>query len=148
MRSSFNIKMLFIAFILLVLQQKLHAQRPAITSFTPSSGPVGTTATINGSNFNTTAENNIVYFGAVKGTVTSATTTSLQVNVPPGSTYQPISVTANGLTAYSQRPFAITFAGGALTGTSFSAKIDSTITSIANKVAIADLDGDGKPDLA
>lgn len=45
------------------------AQVPTITSFSPTSGPIGTTATITGTNFNTTAANNIVYFGAVRATV-------------------------------------------------------------------------------
>ena len=43
---------------------------PVITSFTPTSGPSGTTVTITGTNFNTTASNNIVWFGAVQATVT------------------------------------------------------------------------------
>jgi hypothetical protein len=45
---------------------------PTITSFSPTSGPVGTTVNITGTNFSPIAANNIVYFGAVKATVTAA----------------------------------------------------------------------------
>ena len=55
--------LLFSLTVLSVLQSL--AQAPIITSFSPSSGAVGTTVTITGSNFSTTAGNNIVYFGAV-----------------------------------------------------------------------------------
>lgn len=40
------------------------AAPPQITSFSPTSGPVGTIVTIAGSDFNTTASNNVVFFGA------------------------------------------------------------------------------------
>jgi len=48
--------------------------------------------TIAGTNFNTTAANNIVYFGATRATVTAATATGLTVTVPAGATYKPISL--------------------------------------------------------
>jgi hypothetical protein len=57
---------------------------PTISSFTPTSGTVGTTVTITGTNFNTTAGNNSVYFGATKASVSAATATSLTVTVPTG----------------------------------------------------------------
>ena len=84
---------------------------PTIISFTPESGAVGTSVTITGTNFNATASNNIVYFGAVRATVTSGTTRSLTVTLPAGTTYQPISVldNATGLTGYSSKPFITTF---------------------------------------
>src|SRR5258708_4657666 len=84
----------------------LFAQAPTISSFSPTSGPVGTTVTITGSNFNTTASNDVVYFGGVKATVSSATATTLKVVVAAGSTYQPISVlnTVNNLAGYSANP--------------------------------------------
>src|SRR5471030_1472542 len=82
---------------------RVMAQAPTITSFTPASGPVGTSVTITGTNFNATAANNIVFFGATMATVTAASTTSLTVTVPAGATYQPISVLngATALTGYS-----------------------------------------------
>src|SRR6187551_3045941 len=77
--------------------------QPTISSFTPSSGPLGTSVSITGTNFNAVPANNIVYFGAVKATVTSGSTTNLTVTVPAGATYNPISILDNstGLMAYS-----------------------------------------------
>ncbi|MGD0591596.1 MAG: FG-GAP-like repeat-containing protein [Bacteroidota bacterium] len=121
---------------------------PTITSFSPTSGPIGTTVTITGTNFDPTAANNIVYFGAVKAQVISSSPSALKVTVPVGATYQPITITVNGLTAYSNAPFIVTFVGGgAITSNSFSTKVDFTTGSYPFSVAIGDVDGDGKPDL-
>ncbi len=79
--------------------------QPVITSFSPTSGSVGTFVKILGSNFNTIAANNIVYFGATKATVSSVSLSSLTVIVPSGATYEPISITSNGLTVYLSKPF-------------------------------------------
>src|SRR5665213_2408091 len=124
---------------------------PAITSFTPASGPVGTSVTITGTNFNATKTSNIVFFGATMATVTAATTTSLTVIVPPGATYQPISVLNGGtaLIGYSARPFATTFTPtkGSITTADIAAKVDFAAGNTPESVAISDLDGDGKRDL-
>jgi len=125
---------------------------PIITSFTPTSGPVGTPVTINGLNFNPTAANNIVWFGAVRATVTTATATQLTVTVPTGATYHPISVTTtlNGLTGYSNAPFTVTFPSSQIIdATAFESKVDFTTgtgTSPTN-IAVGDIDGDNKPDI-
>ena len=126
-------------------------QPPSIASFTPSSGPIGTIVTITGNNFNTTATNNVVYFGAVKAQVNSASSTSLSVTVPVGATYLPITVTdtTKGLTAYSAKPFIVTFtSGNNIDESSFAEKVDFTSVGQSLGLVIEDLDGDGKPDLA
>jgi uncharacterized protein (TIGR02145 family) len=125
---------------------------PTITSFTPASGPVGTTVTITGTNFSMVAANT-VWFGAVKATVTSTSPTQLVVTVPLGASYQPISVlnTATGFTAYSSAPFNVTFPSTRiLDGTAFEAVVDFSTGTATNpdNIAIRDIDGDGKPDLA
>ncbi|TSA16360.1 hypothetical protein D4R75_13585, partial [bacterium] len=123
---------------------------PTITSFSPVSGPIGTVVTITGTNFNVTASGNIVWFGAVQANVTAATTTSLIVTVPAGSTYAQISVTdsATGLTVYSRLPFVATFsAGGPITSASFASSVDFTIGWSPSAIAMSDLDRDGKPDV-
>jgi hypothetical protein len=43
-----------------------YAQRPTISNFSPASGNIGTTVTITGTNFNATADQNIVFFGQPK----------------------------------------------------------------------------------
>ncbi len=123
---------------------------PTIASFSPTSGPIGTTVTITGTNFDPTASNIIVYFGAVRATVTSASSTSLTVTVPTGATYQPITVTnvTTGLTAFSSKPFVVTFPSSRIIdATSFAPKLDFTTGSFPHGVAICDVDGDGKPDV-
>ncbi len=46
---------------------------PVIYSFSPASGVIGNTVTINGANFSSTLTDNAVFFGAVRATVTAAT---------------------------------------------------------------------------
>ena len=127
----------------------LSAQ-PIISSFSPALGPVGTSVTINGSNFSTTPTNNIVFFGAVKANVSAATASSLTVTVPVGATYQPITVTVNGLTGYSAKPFVVTFPDGILTKSSFFASytLDDVTNIETEEIAGGDFDGDGKNDIA
>ncbi|WP_353483972.1 PKD-like domain-containing protein [Haliscomenobacter sp.] len=128
----------------------LHAQVPTLTGFTPTSGPIGTTVTLTGTNFNTTAANNIVYFGSVKATVSTATSTSLTATVPLGANYQPITVlnTTSGRRAATTRPFKVTFSTGLpINSTSFAAKLDSVTSTRPNGIASGDLNGDGKVDL-
>ena len=79
--------------------------QPTITSFSPTNAEVGTTITITGTGFSTTAANNIVYFGGIGATVTSATATALSVIVPNGSARGFISVTTGGLTALTSKDF-------------------------------------------
>lgn len=132
--------------------QIVFAQVPKIASFSPSSGPVGSNVTITGMSFSPTATNNTVYFGAVKGTVVSATSTSLLVRVPAGATYETITVITNNLSAVSTLPFRVTFpGGGAITSNSLipagylNRKGNSDDS---HNVAVADLDGDGLADIA
>jgi len=123
--------------------------QPTINSFSPASGPVGTSVTITGTNFNTTPVNNIVFFGAVKATVTAATATSLTVTVPSGTNYQPITVTVNGLTAFSKKGFIVTFGGGVITSDAFlfATNVDNVTGIDTDDMAIADMNDDGKPDI-
>jgi hypothetical protein len=116
--------------------------------FTPTAGPVGTTVTITGTNFSTTLTNNNVWFGAVKATVTAATAKQLTVIVPTGATYQPITVTVNGFTEYSNMPFNVTFLSTqAVDASLFASKVDFTAGTSPEGIAISDIDGDGKPDV-
>lgn len=128
--------------------QTIFAQ-PSITSFNPTSGPTGTLITILGTNFSQTPANNIVFFGATKSTVSSASTTQLTVIAPTGATFQPITVTTNNLTAYSEQPFIVTFpCDGVIDSTFFANKLDYPSGDYSYSVAIGDFDGDGKADVA
>ncbi len=121
---------------------------PSISSFAPASGPVGTSVTINGTNFSVEPGYNIVYFGATRATVTASTSTQLTVTVPTGATYQPITVTINGVTASSNKPFLVTFPdGGTINACSFTSPLGFGSDSGGDGVAMGDLDGDGKADV-
>ncbi|HSY16849.1 MAG TPA: immunoglobulin domain-containing protein, partial [Candidatus Acidoferrales bacterium] len=122
---------------------------PAIYNVSPASGTVGTAVTISGTNFSATSASNIVYFGAVQAHVVSATPTSLVATVPTSATYAPITVTVGGLTAYSSRPFEPTYVGSGsnITVSSFAPSFNIGTPNGPGQTVIADLDGDGKPDV-
>jgi hypothetical protein len=121
---------------------------PVITSFNPICGVTGTVVNINGLNFDPTPGNNLVRLGAVQAVVSAASTTNLTVSVPVGATFAPITETVNGLTAYADAPFLPTFLGtGPISSSSLGPQITLPAGSGPTCVAIADLDGDGKPDL-
>jgi IPT/TIG domain len=137
-------KKLFYLFMLLLNALALQAQKPNITNFTPTSGVVGTSVTITGANFNATAAQNVVYFGATKATVTAASTTSLTVTVPVGATFQPISVLnlSTVLTGFSSAPFRVTYLGGSIVAESLGEdRVDFTTGALALFIATGDLDG-------
>lgn len=122
---------------------------PVINSFTPLSGEIGSVVNIQGSNFDSTSSNNIVFFGAVKATVISSSTTQLNVIVPVGATYQPISVTTNKLTGYSSIPFITTFISDSphITTNSFSIAANYGTGTYPSNISVSDLNDDGKPDI-
>jgi uncharacterized protein YjdB len=124
---------------------------PAISSITPTVGNPGSAVTINGSGFNTTPANNIVYFGATRATVTAASISSLTATVPQGGTY--VRVTANNaacaLTAYSQYAFLPAYNNSSYIANvlNFNSKVDFSAITNPYNVVTSDIDGDGKPDL-
>jgi hypothetical protein len=142
-------KKLFYLFLVFFTSLNLQAQKPNITNFSPTSGVVGTSVTITGTNFNATASQNVVFFGATKAAITAASTTSLTVTVPAGATFQPISVLnlATVLTGFSSIPFRVTYVGGSISIDSFEDGLDFAAGTLALFIASGDLDGDGKPDL-
>ncbi|HEY8933927.1 MAG TPA: IPT/TIG domain-containing protein [Cyclobacteriaceae bacterium] len=81
------------------------APQLSITSFTPTSGAEGTSVTITGQSFSTTAANNVVKFNGTTATVMNATATEITTNVPAGATSGKITVTVNGATATSATDF-------------------------------------------
>ncbi|MBN9383758.1 MAG: IPT/TIG domain-containing protein [Chitinophagaceae bacterium] len=72
---------------------------PTITSISPVSGSVGTTVTINGTNFKTTATDNTVKFNGTAATVQTATATVLTVLAPVSGTTGAVTVTTSDGTA-------------------------------------------------
>lgn len=89
---------------------------PTVTGMSPSSGTVGTTVTINGTNFSGTPANNTVRFNGSQAIVSGATTTSLTVTVPSGATTGTVSVATAGGTAASAGSFTVSAAASTAAG--------------------------------
>ena len=121
---------------------------PVISGFSPGSAVLGATIAIAGTNFSPVTASNLVRFGAVTAPVLTASVTNLTVTVPAGAVFAPITVTVGGLTAYAAQPFVATFSGqGQITNSSLATQVTLPTLSSPGQVVIADLDGDGKPDL-
>lgn len=135
-----------LCFIVLFISAASAMGQPVITGFSPASASIGSTITINGSNFQPIPTNNIVFFGAAKATVLSATATTLRVSVPLGATYGRISVTGNGFTGFSTSFFTV-ISGEPLTAASFSTRTSSATGTGPALVARGDLNNDGLPDM-
>src|SRR5688572_24666877 len=101
-------------------------QSPVVTSFSPASGPVGTLVTISGQFFDPAPGNNVVFFGATRAFVNTASATQLQVVVPSGGTHHNLTVTnlTTRLTGSAIRPFIATFPGGPFHAGSFAPRVD------------------------
>lgn len=139
--QSINMIVLLIVFI----PKGVFSQAPTINSFSPMSGPIVSTVNISGSGFNTTLNQNIVFFGATKAAVIGASANSLTGTVPIGATHDNLSVTnlSVNLTAYSSKPFIVTLSGNF----AFASKVDFAIGMQPYVVNMVDLDDDDKTDI-
>src|SRR5208283_3968745 len=107
---------------------------PSITNVNPSSGAVGTSVTITGTNFGATQGTSTVKFNGTAGTPTSWSATSITVAVPSGATTGNIIVTVGGV-ASNGMTFTVTAVAPVITssdkaagtvGTAFSYQITAT----------------------
>jgi len=123
--------------------------KPGIISLIPASGVPGSLVTIQGTNFISDTAANLVFFGAVRAQVLAASSNSLTVSVPAGGTYQPVSVTLNGYTVYSNQPFIQTFQdwNAVLSSSSFNVKSAYGANEDPRDDYLADIDGDGLSDI-
>lgn len=79
---------------------------PTLTSFTPASGQIGTTVTINGTNFGATPS--VAFTGAgAPGATVNAAGTVITVNVPVGAADGPITVAGPGGAVTSTQSFTV-----------------------------------------
>ncbi|HEY3402543.1 MAG TPA: FG-GAP-like repeat-containing protein [Ohtaekwangia sp.] len=139
-----------------VLEQKTLTSSPVITSFSPASGTPGTSIVLTGNNFDPTPTNNLVYFGAIAGTITTASPTQLTVTVPIGAQYEKLTVInkTTGLAKQSAKAFTPGFAnGGRIIPASFDTPVnlpagsDYGAANADDFLSLGDVDGDGWTDL-
>ncbi len=81
---------------------------PTISNFTPTSGIVGTSVTISGTNFSSTLSSNTVKFNGTTASLSSGNTTQLIATVPSGASTGKITVTVGANTVTSSGDFTIT----------------------------------------
>src|SRR5437773_1472528 len=103
---------------------------PAITSFTPMSGRVGTRLTINGTGFTGATA---VTFNGSTASFTVASDTTIQATVPVGATTGPISVTTPGGTTTSANNFTVVPPPAITSFTPMSGRVGTSVT-ISGKV--------------
>ncbi|HTJ51941.1 MAG TPA: IPT/TIG domain-containing protein [Cyclobacteriaceae bacterium] len=80
---------------------------PTIISFTPDAATEGAVVIITGTNFSSTASENVVTFNGTQATVTGATVTQITTTVPTGATTGKIAITVNSKTATSSTDFTV-----------------------------------------
>ena len=120
---------------------------PTIINLFPTSGPIGSTVIIKGTNFATNVENNLIWFGGVKAKILFANSDTLKVIVPIGATHSPIRVLTRGLISESTKPFYVTYSGGEITSNSMGVKLDFVTGLLPTDIYSGDLDSDGKIDI-
>jgi len=127
------------------------AQQPVISSVSSLSAYPGSSVVISGTGFDGTTAGNIVYFGATKAVVATASATDLTVTVPVGASFSQVSVVNNvsGLIGYAQYPFLPAYDNSPYdpTATLFEPHVDFSGVTNPSRVVIGDLDRDGKADV-
>jgi uncharacterized protein YjdB len=125
---------------------------PAVSSMSPVISRPSTSVSISGTNFSTVPGKNVVYFGSTRAIVSSSSGTALSVTVPVGATHKTVYVdnTECGLSAFSPKSFLPVYDNSAyVAGTINFANAVEFIAGIHPfSLAIGDLDGDGKSDVA
>jgi subtilase family serine protease len=102
---------------------------PTVTSFSPTSGPVGTSVVISGTNF--TGVTAVKFHGTSATTYTVNSSVQITATVPSGATSGTISVSNGSGTGTSSSSFTVTTGGGsAPTITSFSPTFGFTGTKV------------------
>jgi hypothetical protein len=139
-----------ILFLLGILPAFTLLAQPVINSFSPLSDTSGSIVSIKGHGFGQASAANIVFFGAVQATVSTASDTLLTVYVPNVATFQPITVTVNNLTACSANSFIVTHPGnsnGPFTSTSFLPGANLSSGIYPHSITFGDFNNDGKIDM-
>ncbi|HUF76536.1 MAG TPA: IPT/TIG domain-containing protein [Longimicrobiales bacterium] len=90
---------------------------PTLTGVAPDAAAAGATVTLTGSDFSTIAGQNVVLFSGIRGAVVSATSTTLEVQVPPCLPARDVNVSVQLGVVPSQNSAPLTITGGGLVTT-------------------------------
>lgn len=101
--------------------------RPALDALSVSEAAAGTAITLSGNNFSPTPDHNVVLFSGIRGRVTSASSTELEVLVPVCLPTRSVQVTAQ-LGAVKSEALALEVTGAS----------DATVLSVGEVVDMAD----------
>lgn len=127
------------------------AQKPEITTVDKVNGSMKEVVTLKGSSFGIDSTKLAVFFGAQKASIKSITNQLLEVAIPPGTTYNNISVanTTAGLTGYSRNQFLLSFSGRhPFDISNLGVQQDFAANSELYDHCLCDLNLDGKVDIA
>ncbi|MBT9546285.1 MAG: IPT/TIG domain-containing protein [Candidatus Sericytochromatia bacterium] len=80
---------------------------PTITGLSTSTGTIGSSLTITGTNFHSSISGNVVKFGSTNATVTAASATSLTITVPTMAGTQNVTVSVGGQTNTGTHNFTV-----------------------------------------
>ena len=129
--------------ILLFLPLTLSATSPAIGGLSPTSGGVGTLATITGTSFGAAQGTSTVTFnGATANSIVSWSDTSVEVLVPLGTTTGAVVVTVGGVSSNSAN-FTVGTANFTLTGSLATARNFQTATQLNSGMVLVAGGADG-----
>ena len=126
------------------------SQKPVIRAVDKTSAHSGEVVTFQGT-FNNDITKIAVSFGGSSGRVKFVSDQLLEVQVPPGSTYEDIIVTdlVTGLSDQSDFPFLYSFGGNnGITTSSLEGQVDFNSESGLYDLCMCDFDNDGKTDVA
>jgi gliding motility-associated-like protein len=145
-----TVKTSLLAGLFLLLVTVSWGQRPVIQGIEQVSASTGQIILIKGSSFGGDKTKLLVRFGAVQGIIEDATDQTIQVRVPPGTTYHHLYVTntTSRLTGYSPNPFLLSFGGEhPFTAAALEAQKDFTAASGIENLCLCDLNKDGRSDV-
>ncbi len=128
----------------------LEAQVPDVASVNKISGTFREPITISGSGFSDNPNDLSVFFGAAKGTIINSSEFTIEVLVPPGATYNNISVTnhISGLTGFSKNYFNFAFKGSGFEPTRIVESLKVREEKELFDMCTCDFNGDGLNDVA
>jgi len=104
MRRGIWTVLLSVLMLALVAPVAVQAAAPTISGFNPTSGPIGTSVTISGTNLSGATA---VKFNGTSATITLNNATTIKANVPAGASTGKITVTTPGGTATSSGTFTV-----------------------------------------